>query len=263
MISHEDAQQLQVHHSSFSYSFPVDLTQAFGVDHIPFLISNAFPCRRTSQSLTSRYSFFLKCSRNLRRLVFSFKIRSSYFEVVISFKPFNSTGAISLLNHFNGVSFEWALTHRSFPRILPDSSNFPGAIPKFLSKFDVRMDFISQLLSKIAFKFFSLLIQPLYSSLFRSVSTSHGGVSRRHSRILKTEEEFLLNPYSFSQRGVVQAWCHPLIIVFDCGNSFHSSGAFHELFQFLSSEGHHVIILHSQRVPIVLQILPVNRSNIL
>ena len=36
----------------------------------------------------------------------------------------------SLLNHFNGVSFEWALTHRSFPRILPDSSNFPGATPK-------------------------------------------------------------------------------------------------------------------------------------
>ena len=44
-------------------------------------------------------------------------------------------------NHFNGVSFEWALTHRSFPRILPDSSNFPGAIPKFFSKFDVRMNY--------------------------------------------------------------------------------------------------------------------------
>ena len=42
-------------------------------------------------------------------------------------------------NHFNGVSFEWALTHRSFPRILPDSSNFCGVILKFISKFDVRM----------------------------------------------------------------------------------------------------------------------------
>ena len=29
---------------------------------------------------------------------FPFSIRSSYFEVVIPFKPFNSTGAISLLN---------------------------------------------------------------------------------------------------------------------------------------------------------------------
>ena len=44
VISHEDAQQFQVHHSSFSYSFPLDLTQAFGVDHIPFLVSNAIPC---------------------------------------------------------------------------------------------------------------------------------------------------------------------------------------------------------------------------
>ena len=31
--------------------------------------------------------------------------------------------------------------HRSFSRILPDSSNFPGAIPKFISKFDVRMNY--------------------------------------------------------------------------------------------------------------------------
>ena len=38
-------------------------------------------------------------------------------------------------------SFEWALTHRSYPRILPDSSNFPGAISKFISKFDVRMSY--------------------------------------------------------------------------------------------------------------------------
>ena len=38
MIPREDAHELQVHHSSFSYSFPVDLTQAFGVDHILFLI---------------------------------------------------------------------------------------------------------------------------------------------------------------------------------------------------------------------------------
>ena len=29
---------------------------------------------------------------------------------------------------FNGVSFEWALAHMSFPRILPDSSHSPGAI---------------------------------------------------------------------------------------------------------------------------------------
>ena len=31
--------------------------------------------------------------------MFSFLIRSRYLEVVISFEPFNSTGAIYLLNH--------------------------------------------------------------------------------------------------------------------------------------------------------------------
>ena len=70
----------------------------------------------------------------------------------------------------------------------------------------------------------------------QSISIIHGGVSPRHSRILKTEEEFLLNPYPFFQRCVVQVWCHPLIIVFDCGNSFHPSGVIQESFQIDSPE---------------------------
>ena len=70
------------------------------------------------------------------------KIRSSYLEIIISFKSFNSTGAIPPFNQsFNDVSFEWALTHRSFPRILRDSSNYHRTIPEFFSKFDVRMNF--------------------------------------------------------------------------------------------------------------------------
>ena len=89
--------------------------------------------------------------------------------------------------------------------------------------------------SKI-FQILSSLIQPFYSSLFRSASTNHGRVSRRHSRILKTEEEFLLYPYPFFQRFMVLACCHPLIIVFDCENSFHPSGAIQESFQFDSPE---------------------------
>ena len=77
-----------------------------------------------------------------RRFVFPLCFRSSSFEDVISFKPFNSTGAISLFKKsFEGVSFEWALTHRSFPRILLDSSNSPGVILKFFPKFDVRMNY--------------------------------------------------------------------------------------------------------------------------
>lgn len=37
-------------------------------------------------------------------------------------------------NLFNGVYFEWALTHKSFSRILPDSSNFSRSYPQILSK---------------------------------------------------------------------------------------------------------------------------------
>ena len=43
------------------FSSLVDPIQAFSVDHIPFLVSNAFSCRCTSQSLTSCYSFVLEC----------------------------------------------------------------------------------------------------------------------------------------------------------------------------------------------------------
>ena len=50
--------------------------------------------------------------------------------------------------------------------------------------------------------------------------TIHGGVSHRHSQHLKTKEEFSSKSYTFSQRFVILAWCHPLIIVFDCENSF-------------------------------------------
>src|SRR3954462_3700016 len=84
-------------------------------------------------------------------------------------------------------------------------------------------------------KFFSSLVQPFQFS-FRSASTFHGGVSHHHSQHLKTDEEFLLNLAPFSSRFIVLACCHPLIIVFDCENNFHPSGAIQESFQFDSPE---------------------------
>ena len=104
---------------------------------------------------------------------FPFLIRSRYFEVVISFKSFNSTGAIPPFNQlFNDVSFEWALTHRSFPRILPDSSNPPGAILKFISKFDVRMNYHqSYVFLQDLSNSFHRWLNPLRFSFSRSIST--------------------------------------------------------------------------------------------
>ena len=63
------------------------------------------------------------------------------------------------------------------------------------------------------------------------VSQQFDGVSHRHSQILKTEEEFPFNLAPFSSRFMILACCHPLIIIFDCGNSFHPSGAIQESFQ--------------------------------
>ena len=63
-------------------------------------------------------------------------------------------------NLFSGVCFEWALTHRSFPRILPDSSIFLGATSKS-SKVWCKNELSSvKCLSPRSFKFFSLLVQP-------------------------------------------------------------------------------------------------------
>ena len=169
VIPREDAHELQVHQSSFLYSFPVDLIQAFGVDHIPFLVSNVFPCRCTSLSFTASYSFVLECWRYITRLVFPFSIRSRYFEVVISFKSFYLTGTnLSSKQSFYGVSFEWALTHRSFPRILPDSSNFFVVILKFIAKFDVRMFYHQS----------NVFLQDLSNSFhrWRNLSILHSGV---------------------------------------------------------------------------------------
>ena len=77
----------------------------------------------------------------------------------------------------------------------------------------------SHAFSKIAFKFFSLLAQPLCFSFSWSISTIGWCVS---SSFLDFEDrrKFLLNPYPFFQRFMVLALCHPLIIVFDCENSF-------------------------------------------
>ena len=84
----------------------------------------------------------------------------------------------------------------SFPRILPDSSNLPGASKKFFSMFDVRMNYHKSY----------VLLQDLSNSFHRwfNLSIIHFGVSQQFmlvflvviSRILKTEEEFSSQSWS-------------------------------------------------------------------
>ena len=130
----------QVHHSPLIF-FSGGFNSSFGIEHTPFLFAQCLfmPVHLLIFHFSLfNYSGMLKISR---RFVFPLCIRSRSFEDVLSFKSFISTGALSLFKLFNGVSFEWALTHRSFSRILPDSSYFPGVTLKFFSKFDVRMSY--------------------------------------------------------------------------------------------------------------------------
>ena len=95
--------ELQVRHSSF-FSSPVDLIQALVLSILLFFFfPNAF---LMPVHLLIIHLSLLNCSGVLkisRRFVFPLCIRSSSFEIGISFKSFNSTGATSLLNLFNGV----------------------------------------------------------------------------------------------------------------------------------------------------------------
>ena len=131
-------------------------------------------------------------------------------------------------------SFEWALTHRSFPRILPDSS-FSRRYSQILFEVWCKNELSSVICpSPRSFKLFSLLIQPLYSSLFRSVSTIHGGVSRHHSRVCEDRRRVSLKSWFVLLKIHSSSLCHPPIIVFRLWKFFsYPSGAFDELFSFL------------------------------
>ena len=83
-------------------------------------------------------------------------------------------------------------------------------------------------------------LQDLSNSFHRwfNLSIYHFGVSQQftvvcNSQIMKTEEEFSLNLAPFSSRFVVLVQGHPLIIVFDCQNSFYPSGVIQSIFSLI------------------------------
>ena len=189
--SHEDTNGASSSSSFVLFPSLVDLIQVCGVDHILFLVSNIFSCRCTSFVIPFLAIHWFRSAKDIWRLVLSFKIHSTYFDVVISFKPFNSTGAISFSRKHSKRCIFWVGPNpHVFPRILPDSSIFPGAI---LNSFEVWRKYeLSSVkcLSPRSFKIFSSLVQLFHSSLFRSISIILGVVSHRHSLHLDTEEDF-------------------------------------------------------------------------
>lgn len=104
------------------FLFPVDSIQIFRVD---LILSLRLKC--SPYSFASRQVILPECSRLLRRFV-CVRINSRL-------SP-HSNISIVLVHHLSVhqsfsmvLSLQWALTHRSFSRFLPDSSNFPGVIP--------------------------------------------------------------------------------------------------------------------------------------
>ena len=81
-----------------------------------------------------------------------------------------------------------------FPRILSDSSNFPEAILKFISKCDVRMDSISNMSFQVWFQILSFVGSTSSIFILPEYLSNFGGIFCRH---LKTEEEFSLNLVCF------------------------------------------------------------------
>ena len=151
----------------------------------------------------------------------------------------------------------------SFSRILPASSNLPGVIPKSFSKFDVRMNFISQMFSKIDFKLFFIvgstnlffiLPQCLINSWWCFSSSFLNFEDRRRislkscSILFKTRDSSLL-PSSHN--------CFRLWEFFSPIRS--NSGVFSVWF----FEDHHFGLILSQLSALVLQILSVHHSSIL
>ena len=87
--------ELQVYHSSFSFSSPLDSIQALSIISFP-----CFKCFSHAGVPLNHSPLAIQLFRSAEDIsedsCFLFLILSSYFEVVISFKLFNSTGAISI-----------------------------------------------------------------------------------------------------------------------------------------------------------------------
>ena len=134
---HEDV--LLAHHSSFFF-FSGGTNSSFWCWSYPL---TRFKCFLMPVHLLIIHFSLFNCSGVLkisRRFVFPLYICSSSFEDVILFNPFKFNRCNLSSRSFNGVSFEWALTHRSFPGSYLTLLIF-SKILIFFSKLDIRMNY--------------------------------------------------------------------------------------------------------------------------
>ena len=157
----------------------------------------------------------------------------------------------SFLNCSTVFSFEWALTHRSFPRILPDSCNFHRSYSQIHFKVDVRMNchqsyaFLQDLSNKFHRRFnlsnchsgVSQQFMVVFLIIILNIWGPKMSVSAIISVLLKTRDSSL-SPSSHdyfrwweffssfrSNSGVLSVIWSLLTITFVGENSFHPFGA--------------------------------------
>ena len=141
--------------------------------------------------------------------------------------------------------FEWDLTHRSLPRILPDSSYSPGVSLKFISKFDVRMNHHQS-------NVFHQNLSNYFHCWFDLYILHYSGVSQQFMVVFlivilciwRPKKSFSSKSYPFFQRFVVIACCHPLIIVFQLWEFFSPIRSNTGVFLVWFFEGHHFGFIH-------------------
>ena len=123
----------------------------------------------------------------------------------------------------------------SFPRILPDSSNSPGVILNSFQAWRNNGSHQSHVFSKITFKFFSLLAQPLRFSFSRSISVI---LVVFLVVIWRPKKNFSSKSCPFSRSFVVLASCYQSRIIPFVRYSFsYPSGVCQKLFsRFFSPE---------------------------
>ena len=130
MILRKILTELQVHHSSF-YFFSRGFSSSF-VDHIFSLFQMFSHAGAPLNHPLLAIHLFWSTKDISEDLCLHYQSAQAISRLLSHSSHLNLTSAISFSSKsFNIVSFEWALTHRSFPRILPDSSNLSGAILKF------------------------------------------------------------------------------------------------------------------------------------
>ena len=130
--------KLQVHYSSFFF-FSGGFNSSFVIHIICSLQMFSHPGAPLNHPLLAIQLF--RSAQDISEIRVSSLLSFQLFPGCYLIQVIQCNQCILSSKTFNGVSFVWALTHRSFSRILPDSSNSFRSYSQILYKVDVRTNY--------------------------------------------------------------------------------------------------------------------------